>query len=139
MSTGSVFFVVGWEPPSLSAPAQDAVVRRVLRAREQWSEVIFWAGDETCSPECWEALEELGRQLDASEVPSEHEEGRVVFVLKTGVYDSRTVVGVYASLEAAQAAADGRWFDHGGGFWSNDLDWDDAADIHRMSVEGVSR
>jgi hypothetical protein len=76
-----------------------------------------------------------------------------VFLLETGCYDSKDIVGVYATLEAAQAAGKPKkpsfrddkdlalsvelwkWNTEDGETWRSNGDWDDAAKISKMVVQ----
>lgn len=72
-----------------------------------------------------------------------------VYVVEAGMYDSRCVVGVYASPEAAMEAHPipshlvhfGAWVDDNrlntpGVSWSNGLDYEDCKDITRHVLQG---
>ena len=66
-----------------------------------------------------------------------------VYVVTAGLHDEQSVVGVYASLETAQAAnvmPGEAWRDEGDGqswrVWSNHLDWGSHRWIEAFEVEG---
>lgn len=81
-----------------------------------------------------------------------------VYVVETGLYDSRSVAGVYATAEAAMAAHPvdlparvqlpgfasspnyiyraGGWQQDGYGNWDNGLDFDDYACVTEYEVKG---
>lgn len=66
-----------------------------------------------------------------------------VFVVESGCYEQRTVIGVYSSLEAAQETDPNcewaHWSD-GDGYedWSNGKDWDEAKRISAYELESGS-
>jgi hypothetical protein len=52
----------------------------------------------------------------------------VVYVLIQGMYENEYPTGVYASALDAMDSAMGNWSGDKGR-WTNDLDWDDAAEV----------
>lgn len=68
----------------------------------------------------------------------------VVYVLETGCYEQRGIMGIYASAESAMAAhnptpgrtrGDYTWKQSGDGCWTFSADWDDAADVTEWQVK----
>lgn len=64
---------------------------------------------------------------------------RRVYILTTGEYDSFSIMGVYATLEAAQAAHPGEWTEREPGSWDNHLVGQNTADITEYEIEGGRR
>jgi hypothetical protein len=79
-----------------------------------------------------------------------------VWVAERGCYSGRSVVGVYATAQAAMddnpipenykyptvptasnASRRGGWRQDADGWWSNGLDWDDAVDIEPYELQGA--
>ena len=72
-----------------------------------------------------------------------------VYLLETGCYEDRAVLGVFLTPGSAMAAWDRKglgiqrgnhlsytWSEESDGRWSFDADWDDAATITRYRIEG---
>ena len=70
---------------------------------------------------------------------NENNPARHVWVLETGCYDDRDIKGVFATAEDAMEAwpAPLGWVQpYADSYWSNQMDWDDAAAIYQYEVQG---
>lgn len=64
-----------------------------------------------------------------------------VYIAIKGLYDDKSIAGVYATPEAAMAAMPGTTWtlddSYGIRDWTNELDWDDSVHITEADIEGT--